>query len=132
MGKSKRMKKWGGAYDPNAVPSDPNSYGVAQNAYGPNSSTSTTTTTTVAPAPAQEKGLVDSALSFIGFGSSTKEEKLAEIDNKLKTNEVEHTKLEQERAAAAAQQGGRRHKRSHKKRSHKKRSRRSKRSRRHR
>ena len=144
MGKSKRMKKWGGTVDANAVPPgtyDAATIGVVPNAPDPNTSTSTT----VNP---PSKGIWDTFTSYIpGVGSSS-------IDDKLKANEAERIRLEQEKAAekqkrkekseecdaalkaidteiaalppAAPQGGGRRRKRSHKKRS-----RRSKRSRRH-
>ena len=119
MGKSKRMKKWGGTVDANAVPPgtyDAATIGVVPNAPDPNTSTSTT----VNP---PSKGIWDTFTSYIpGVGSSS-------IDDKLKANEAERIRLEQEKAAESqtSQGGGRRRKRSHKKRS-----RRSKRSRRHR
>ena len=127
MGKSKRMKKWGGAVppgnygDPNAVP--PGTYGAATIGVVPNApdpNTSNVLNNTVDP---PSKGIWDTFTSYIpGVGSSS-------IDDKLKANEAERIRLEQEKAAESqtSQGGGRRRKRSHKKRS-----RRSKRSRRHR
>ena len=110
------MKKWGGANDPNAVP--PGNYG------DPNASTTVSPVPTpVAPVDPPSKGIWDTFTSYIpGVGSSS-------IDDKLKANEAERIRLEQEKAAESqtSQGGGRRRKRSHKKRS-----RRSKRSRRHR
>ena len=127
MGKSKRMKKWGGTVDANAVPPgtyDAATIGVVPNAPDPNTSTSTT----VNP---PSKGIWDTFTSYIpGVGSSSiddlkqkRKEKSEECDAALKAIDTEIAAL----PPAAPQGGGRRRKRSHKKRS-----RRSKRSRRHR
>lgn len=150
MGKSKKIKKWGGANDPNdpnASDVPPGTYDAANIGVNPNAPGSTSTTTTVnKDADANAKrgffsdavdSLSDKINSLNPFASTSvddlkkkREDKSTECDAALKA-------IDAEIAAATGlpvtkQQGGRRRKRSHKKRSHKKRSRRSKRSRRHR
>lgn len=149
MGKSKRMKKWGGAYDQNAVtqgnydantqPMQPGQ-GQMQGQMQPQP--------LMQPGqgqmqpqmqpqiqPPQDKGIVDTATNSVKnvsnsvtgflsnwFGSETP----APVTGQPGTGQPGTGQSE------TKQDGGRRRKRSHKKRSHKKRSRRSKRSRRHR
>jgi hypothetical protein len=120
MGKSKRMKKWGGAYDPNAVP--PGNYGAnpqpIQQGQVPIQQSQVPGQVPGQVPIQEEKNIVskgwDSVTSLFGFGSETPA--TAPVIDPA-------TGLPVTGQAA----GGRRRKRSHKKRS-----RRSKKSRRHR
>ena len=66
MGKSKRMKKWGGTVDANAVP--PGTYGAATIGVVPNAPNTSTSTTVDPPS----KGIWDTFTSYIpGVSSSS-------------------------------------------------------------